>query len=1053
MTENAREQREIRVFLSSTFKDMEAERNHLLKHVFPKVRAACLARHVGFTEIDLRWGITEEESKNGVTIEICLAEIERCRAFPPFFIGFLGERYGWMPRFEDLATYWEVRAAAGKSGTESHLELAPLTARLNLASGDPGYEQRIRAAIEQGLSVTELEIELAVLAIGADERLQAHALYLLRDRSLTDSLYKEKSATAPDLSDTDYYDPAGDKLAKLKDRLRASPLMGIDGYTSIEQFGEAVEKHLFDQIQLHFPQETIPDNHALSNVAHATFRLQRLQNFLPRTGVRDAIFARIGPSGNATNFVPVLYTGPSGQGKSAIMADLARRLERLPGYRVIDHYIGADGDISLDGWVIRLLRILHPLIADQIRSIPNSRQERASVLPAWLRLAADRQQCRYVLLLDGLDQLVDGGKNLDVFRNNQFSASAAVIASAADDTLAVQSAVALGFDLQALPPLDHEMRKSFIKETFLRYSKLLPTALIGELAGAPQTGNPLYLMLALERLRLNAHHENLAASIGDILAQPDAENLFLQRFLLDADNARPQQPDLALAFMALLAASRIGLTEYELGALLAMPTDPISEETNAPRLPQIFLSHLVAVFQPFLLRKNGNWAPMHSLLGRTALDAYGAEKARIKIARYFEMEWRSGRNVDRAAIELTGQLWVLGNDDKLQEAITDPKIALRVCERNPYEFSRYWVEVIKNQGNSGTQAEILVRRLADYQEQARSNWAKRTGESLRLGHAFVDADEIEWSSRLYHGVVMKFELAGGRIPEKNLKAALRGFVRCFLKMALGGPKSINGNKTLAALSESGHIAIGFMERLIKLTPEDPFIDRAEDALLLSDLYEKTSYMTGGSNEAEKLRAKAIADALLILENEKCVQGQLFYATKAKAYAMALKAQLDSISRSWDAPATRNRMINQAMEISENFRAYSEQHLVTGHPQRVLILECIHVLYSQAAYATPDLKECKNFWIDAAAYAWETINELEQSYFSGEQHDLRMLNAAETISLALEAGCTVSPTAVDALLQMANPAGLSPKVNSGLKDFCKEIHARLLAFHGASRPEA
>jgi hypothetical protein len=28
--------REIRVYLSSTFKDMEAERNHLIKQVFPK---------------------------------------------------------------------------------------------------------------------------------------------------------------------------------------------------------------------------------------------------------------------------------------------------------------------------------------------------------------------------------------------------------------------------------------------------------------------------------------------------------------------------------------------------------------------------------------------------------------------------------------------------------------------------------------------------------------------------------------------------------------------------------------------------------------------------------------------------------------------------------------------------------------------------------------------------------------------------------------------------------------------------------------------------------
>jgi hypothetical protein len=127
--------REIRVFLSSTFKDMEAERNHLVKQVFPKVRVACQERQVGFTEIDLRWGVTEEESKNGATVEICLKEIDRCRDFPPFFIGFLGERYGWIPKHEDLTAYWTRHA-------------------------DSDYGKQIQQAVQRGISVTELEMEL-----------------------------------------------------------------------------------------------------------------------------------------------------------------------------------------------------------------------------------------------------------------------------------------------------------------------------------------------------------------------------------------------------------------------------------------------------------------------------------------------------------------------------------------------------------------------------------------------------------------------------------------------------------------------------------------------------------------------------------------------------------------------------------------------------------------------------------------------------------------------------------------------------------------------------
>jgi hypothetical protein len=120
----ATQSREIRVFLSSTFKDMDAERNYLVKQVFPRVRAACLARQVGFTEIDLRWGVTEEESQNGATVEICLKEIDRCRDFPPFFIGFLGsiehctvdDPLDGFGQFDDLRCRGIAQQTAGTSG-------------------------------------------------------------------------------------------------------------------------------------------------------------------------------------------------------------------------------------------------------------------------------------------------------------------------------------------------------------------------------------------------------------------------------------------------------------------------------------------------------------------------------------------------------------------------------------------------------------------------------------------------------------------------------------------------------------------------------------------------------------------------------------------------------------------------------------------------------------------------------------------------------------------------------------------------------------------------
>ena len=87
--------REIRVFISSTFKDMQAERNELVKFVFPQINKICEERNVRFSEVDLRWGITDEEKSEGQVLPICLEEIKNCR---PYFIGILGERYGWIPQ-------------------------------------------------------------------------------------------------------------------------------------------------------------------------------------------------------------------------------------------------------------------------------------------------------------------------------------------------------------------------------------------------------------------------------------------------------------------------------------------------------------------------------------------------------------------------------------------------------------------------------------------------------------------------------------------------------------------------------------------------------------------------------------------------------------------------------------------------------------------------------------------------------------------------------------------------------------------------------------------
>lgn len=91
--------RTFRVFVSSTFSDLEAERNALQKEVFPRLRSLAESKLCRFQAIDLRWGVSEEASLDQQAMSICLAEIARCQETSPRpnFIVLLGDRYGWCP--------------------------------------------------------------------------------------------------------------------------------------------------------------------------------------------------------------------------------------------------------------------------------------------------------------------------------------------------------------------------------------------------------------------------------------------------------------------------------------------------------------------------------------------------------------------------------------------------------------------------------------------------------------------------------------------------------------------------------------------------------------------------------------------------------------------------------------------------------------------------------------------------------------------------------------------------------------------------------------------
>lgn len=217
--------RAVRVFISSTFRDMHEEREILVKRVFPELRRLGVQRSVSVTEVDLRWGVTDEQKAEGRVLPIILEEIERCR---PYFIGILGERYGWMP--EDLPA--ELGARPKRSWW-----------RRLVAGSAP-------AAAFTGRSVTELEILRGVLD---DPEMAEHAFFYFRSPEYIGRVPREKRADCAAESPE-----AAQKLKDLKKRIRASGFTVRENYRDPAEMGELVLRNLTAVIDKLYPDSEAP---------------------------------------------------------------------------------------------------------------------------------------------------------------------------------------------------------------------------------------------------------------------------------------------------------------------------------------------------------------------------------------------------------------------------------------------------------------------------------------------------------------------------------------------------------------------------------------------------------------------------------------------------------------------------------------------------------------------------------------------------------------------------------------------------------------------------
>lgn len=114
----------VAIFISSTFKDMQIERDLINRLLVPALNQLFNPHKILVRLIDMRWGINteniDENDREQHILDVCLQEIDRSR---PFFVGLIGERYGWIPPAARMGKFGKLTGGLHKGTSVTELEI------------------------------------------------------------------------------------------------------------------------------------------------------------------------------------------------------------------------------------------------------------------------------------------------------------------------------------------------------------------------------------------------------------------------------------------------------------------------------------------------------------------------------------------------------------------------------------------------------------------------------------------------------------------------------------------------------------------------------------------------------------------------------------------------------------------------------------------------------------------------------------------------------------------------------------------------------------------
>jgi tetratricopeptide (TPR) repeat protein len=603
------------MFISSTFRDMHAERDWMRDRVFPELEERLRAHRHHLEIIDLRQGVEtaslgEQESRELKVLEVCLAEIERSR---PFLIVLLGDRYGWTPPPE----------------------------RLEAAAREAGF-----AAGGTGRSVTALEIEFGILRKHPEQR--RRCFFYFRDPLPYGQMPPGKAAEYSDEHATDAEAPGRRAaLDALKLRIETDPELGprvrhyqggwdpqASRVTGLETWGRQVLADLWGELEAEtraFALAAPPTWQAQERAAIEEFVEHRLRGFTGRGPVvRQLLEIALGQADRA---VGACVTGGPGAGKSALFAQVYRRLKDERDTLVLAHAAGsgsrsASVDDMLRCWIEELAGFLHAR-PDLPENAPPDDVEKT--FTSLLHRAA--AQCRVVALVDTLNQFerTAQGQYVTWFDARRWPANARILATAIAGTESAALCRQAGVRELNVPELTQDEARDIGNAVWSRYHRECNPQVLDAVLGAPACSNPLWLTLAMEQLNLLGADDYTRAgeNLLDLLLEEARRLPGEIEGLYAAILARAEKvygAHWARPFACLLALSRQGWRESDLEGMLPAAARILFPEGGdaAFRWDPLQFATLRRGFRAHIVQRGtlGQWDFFHAQVRRAVLRQY-----------------------------------------------------------------------------------------------------------------------------------------------------------------------------------------------------------------------------------------------------------------------------------------------------------------------------------------------------------------------------------------------------------------------------------------------